>query len=52
MGGKISSVENPQPSLEDVFLHITGRDVRDSVDARVPNRDLRIPEMESRKRGR
>lgn len=37
MGGKISSMENLQPSLEDVFLHITGRNVRDSVEAKVAN---------------
>lgn len=30
-GGKIKTVKNMEPSLEDVFLHITGRKVRDSV---------------------
>ena len=30
-GGKIKTVRNMEPSLEDVFLHITGRQVRDSV---------------------
>jgi ABC-2 type transport system ATP-binding protein len=30
-GGKIKTVKNMEPSLEDVFLHITGRQVRDSV---------------------
>jgi ABC-2 type transport system ATP-binding protein len=32
MGGKISSMENIQPTLEDVFLQITGRNVRDSLE--------------------
>lgn len=31
MNGKISSMENLQPTLEDVFLHMTGHTVRDSV---------------------
>lgn len=31
-GGKIRSVMNLEPTLEDVFLHLTGREVRDSVD--------------------
>lgn len=35
LGGKISSMENLQPTLEDVFLHITGRNVRDSAEAKV-----------------
>ncbi len=30
-GGKIVSVRNLEPSLEDVFLHITGRQVRDEA---------------------
>jgi ABC-2 type transport system ATP-binding protein len=34
--GKISSMENLQPTLEDVFLHMTGHNVRDSVEAKVP----------------
>lgn len=29
--GKISSVRNLEPTLEDVFLHITGREVRDKT---------------------
>jgi ABC-2 type transport system ATP-binding protein len=36
-GGKISSMENLQPTLEDVFLHITGHQVRDSADQKIPN---------------
>ena len=34
-GGKINAMENLQPSLEDVFLHITGHQVRDSVDQKI-----------------
>jgi ABC-2 type transport system ATP-binding protein len=35
-GGKISFMENLEPTLEDVFLHITGHEVRDSVELKVP----------------
>ncbi len=35
-GGKISSMQNLQPTLEDVFLHITGHQVRDSADQKIP----------------
>lgn len=35
-GGKISSMENLQPTLEDVFLHITGHQVRDSATEKIP----------------
>jgi len=34
-GGKITSVKNLQPTLEDVFLKITGREVRDEVTEKV-----------------
>jgi hypothetical protein len=34
--GNINSMENLQPTLEDVFLHITGHQVRDSVEQKVP----------------
>jgi ABC-2 type transport system ATP-binding protein len=34
--GKITSMANLQPTLEDVFLHITGHEVRDSVSEKVP----------------
>jgi ABC-2 type transport system ATP-binding protein len=34
--GKIGSIENLQPTLEDVFLHITGHEVRDSADQKIP----------------
>ncbi len=35
-GGRIASVENLQPTLEDVFLHLTGHEVRDSADQKIP----------------
>lgn len=35
LNGKISSMENLQPTLEDVFLHMTGHNVRDSVESKV-----------------
>lgn len=31
----ITSIENLQPTLEDVFLHITGHEVRDSADQKI-----------------
>jgi ABC-2 type transport system ATP-binding protein len=34
--GKVNSIENLQPTLEDVFLHITGHEVRDSADQKIP----------------
>ncbi len=34
--GKITSIANLQPTLEDVFLHITGHEVRDSADQKIP----------------
>jgi len=33
--GKITSMANLQPSLEDVFLHMTGHEVRDSADQKI-----------------
>ncbi len=33
--GKINSMENLQPTLEDVFLHITGNQVRDSANQKI-----------------
>jgi ABC-2 type transport system ATP-binding protein len=35
-GGKIASMQNVQPTLEDVFLHLTGHEVRDSADQKIP----------------
>jgi ABC-2 type transport system ATP-binding protein len=40
--GRIASMENLQPTLEDVFLHITGHQVRDVADQKIP--------METRRR--
>ena len=34
--GKINSMENLQPTLEDVFLHLTGHHVRDTADQKIP----------------
>ena len=34
--GKITSMEKLQPTLEDVFLHLTGHQVRDSADQKIP----------------
>ena len=39
--GKIHSMENLQPTLEDVFLHITGHEVRDKADQKIPLRQHR-----------
>jgi ABC-2 type transport system ATP-binding protein len=33
--GKINSVKNLEPTLEDVFLHITGHEVRDKADRKI-----------------
>ncbi|MDQ1281359.1 MAG: type transport system ATP-binding protein [Thermoproteota archaeon] len=37
--GKINAMENLQPTLEDVFLHITGHEVRDNADQKIPITD-------------
>ena len=34
--GNIVTMQNIQPTLEDVFLHITGRQVRDTADQKIP----------------
>jgi ABC-2 type transport system ATP-binding protein len=34
--GNIVSIQNIQPTLEDVFLHMTGREVRDTADQKIP----------------
>jgi ABC-2 type transport system ATP-binding protein len=39
--GKITSMANLQPTLEDVFLHITGHEVRDSADQKIPMAEQR-----------
>ena len=33
--GNIASIQNIQPTLEDVFLHITGREVRETADQKI-----------------
>ncbi len=49
-GGKITSMSNLQPSLEDVFLHITGHEVRDSANQKIPmeNRKFGMPKSRVR----
>jgi ABC-2 type transport system ATP-binding protein len=46
-GGKIASMQNLQPTLEDVFLHITGHQVRDSADQKIPqeHRKFGVPQQ-------
>ncbi len=48
--GKISSVKNLEPTLEDVFLHITGHEVRDKADKKIPMREHRhfLPKRRAR----
>lgn len=41
-GGKINSVKNLEPTLEDVFLHITGREVREQANGK-PQRQMPGP---------
>ncbi len=36
--GKIRSVKSLEPTLEDVFLHITGHEVRDTANQKIPSR--------------
>jgi ABC-2 type transport system ATP-binding protein len=48
--GKINSMSNLQPSLEDVFLHITGHEVRDNTDQKIPLEHRRFGMPQSRVR--
>jgi ABC-2 type transport system ATP-binding protein len=48
--GKITSMENLQPTLEDVFLHITGHEVRDSADQKIPIENKRFGAPKNRVR--
>jgi ABC-2 type transport system ATP-binding protein len=48
--GKIVSVKSLEPTLEDVFLHITGHEVRDKVDKKIPMRTHRRFQTKSRVR--
>ncbi len=34
--GRMNSVKNLEPTLEDVFLHITGHEVRNKADRKIP----------------
>ncbi len=36
-GGSIRAINTVEPSLEDVFLHLTGREIRDQAAERVPS---------------
>jgi ABC-2 type transport system ATP-binding protein len=45
---KVKSIENLQPTLEDVFLQITGRKMRDKADNKIPVRNRR-PSMPQRR---
>jgi len=46
-GGKISSIENLQPTLEYVFLHITGHQVRDGATEKIPMEHKRFGQQAS-----
>jgi ABC-2 type transport system ATP-binding protein len=37
VGANIKTINTVQPSLQDVFLHLTGREIRDKVTASVPS---------------
>jgi ABC-2 type transport system ATP-binding protein len=50
--GKITSMQNLQPTLEDVFLHITGHQVRDVADQKIPMETNKRFGERSRMRGR
>jgi ABC-2 type transport system ATP-binding protein len=51
-GAKIESIQNLQPTLEDVFLHITGHEVRDSADQKIPMTHRRFGMPQQQGRGR
>jgi ABC-2 type transport system ATP-binding protein len=48
--GKIVSMSNLQPTLEDVFLHITGHEVRDSATEKIPMEHKRFGMPQARVR--
>jgi ABC-2 type transport system ATP-binding protein len=48
--GKITSMSNLQPTLEDVFLHITGHQVRDSTTEKIPMEHRRFGMPQARVR--
>jgi len=43
-------VKNLEPTLEDVFLHITGHEARDKADQKIPMRTHRRFQTKSRVR--
>jgi hypothetical protein len=51
--GKIVVAQNLEPTLEDVFLHITGREVRDQANGKIKmEAQGRGPHGGGRSRGR
>jgi ABC-2 type transport system ATP-binding protein len=46
--GKITSVKNLEPTLEDVFLQITGHEVRDKADQKIKMRRHNVPKTRVR----
>ncbi len=46
--GKITSVKNLEPTLEDVFLQITGHEVRDKADQKIKMRRHHMPKTRVR----
>ena len=46
----INSIENLQPTLEDVFLDITGSEMRDKADKKIPMRSHRHRSMKPKRR--
>ena len=50
--GNIVTMQNIQPTLEDVFLHITGREVRDTADQKIPLSEHRHRRFGGAPRGR
>jgi ABC-2 type transport system ATP-binding protein len=52
MHGKINSMQNLQPTLEDVFLHLTGHEVRDAADQKMPVEMHQRFGMPQQRRGR
>lgn len=48
----VVSIQNIQPTLEDVFLHITGREVRETADQKIPLTEHRHGGFGGASRGR
>jgi ABC-2 type transport system ATP-binding protein len=49
-GGKIASASNREPTLEDVFLQITGHEVRDAANQKIPSAQRGFMQPRSRVR--